>query len=238
MKTLIQVAQSLSDALEKMTWSTPSHVYNPLVYAWENHVSYLQAFGQAPGRLLLVGMNPGPWGMAQTGVPFGDVQMVHDWFGFNGALREPLPPTHPRYPILGMDCHRKEGSGQRVWGWAQSRFGSPEVFFKQAFVWNYCPLLFLKDNKNLIPEKLSRPEQDALQQACDQALSQTLSILQPSRLVGIGRYAQARLQTVAGPQQTVEYLLHPSPANPIANRHWDEYADALFGLNPNGSDGI
>ena len=60
--------------VEKLRFSEPIHyVYNPLVYAREPHEAYLEKWGAKPKEIVLVGMNPGPFGMAQTGVPFGDV---------------------------------------------------------------------------------------------------------------------------------------------------------------------
>jgi single-strand selective monofunctional uracil DNA glycosylase len=226
---LLKIVRNFASEIDRLRWSTPSHVYNPLVYAWNAHRQYLQRYGAARGRVLLLGMNPGPWGMAQTGVPFGDVAMVRDWFHISSPLAEPLPPQHPRYPILGMACHRSEGSGSRVWRWAQSRLGTPEAFFERFFVWNYCPLLFIKDGRNLIPERLGKAETDALTAVCDRALATVVRALQPSVVVGIGRYAQQRATAVLGAEADVRYLLHPSPANPAANRNWPALAEQVLG---------
>ncbi|MEJ2040442.1 MAG: single-stranded DNA-binding protein, partial [Desulfosarcinaceae bacterium] len=60
-----------------LTFSSPvTHVYNPLRYARDRFAAYWERYGRPPKRILFVGMNPGPWGMVQTGVPFGDVEMV------------------------------------------------------------------------------------------------------------------------------------------------------------------
>lgn len=225
---LIPITRQLADDMDAIAWHSPSHVYNPLRYAWPGHRDYLQRYGTATGRVLLLGMNPGPWGMAQTGVPFGDVTLVRDWLDIDQPLQPPLPEQHPSYPLLGMASHRSEGSGSRLWGWARARFGSPERFFQRFFIWNYCPLLFLKNNRNLIPEQLHKDERQALTAACDQALSAALTALAPSALVGIGRYAERRLHEVAPADIPIHYLLHPSPANPSANRNWGEQADALL----------
>src|SRR5690625_5432139 len=158
-------------------------------------------------------MSPGPWGMAQTGIPFGDIGFVTQWLQLCAPLSGPLPEQHPKYPILGMECHRREGSGQRLWGWAQERLVTPQNFFEQAFVWNYCPLLFLGQGRNLIPEKLKKAERDALTPLCDDALRAVIECLQPRVLVGIGRYAEQRIRTVMGADTEVQYLLHPSPAS-------------------------
>lgn len=224
---IIRITRRLAREMQALELTTPSHVYNPLVYAWSGHHQYLDRYGAAKGRVLLVGMNPGPWGMAQTGVPFGDVIMVRDWFHIDMQLTRKLPTQHPKYPILGMACHRGEGSGSRVWRWARDRLGTPEAFFERFFVWNYCPLLFLKDGRNLIPEKLTRSEHDALTIACDRALKSVVRALEPAAVVGIGRYAEHRIHDVLG--ITAHYLPHPSPANPKANREWPAMAEEALG---------
>ena len=222
---LLKTTRALARDVGALHLTTPSHVYNPLVYAWAAHQEYLRRYGAQRGRVLLLGMNPGPWGMAQTGVPFGDVTMVRDWFGIEKGLGKVLPEQHPKYPILGMACHRSEGSGSRVWRWAEARLGSPDDFFARFFVWNYCPLLFIKDGRNLIPEHLSASEREALTAVCDRALAAAIRALEPAAVVGIGRYAERRAQAVLGDAAHVHYLIHPSPANPLANRDWPALAE-------------
>ncbi|MBS0305803.1 MAG: single-stranded DNA-binding protein [Proteobacteria bacterium] len=221
----LRIARELARRLAALDWRTPSHVYNPLDYAWSGHRQYLLRYGRQRGRVLLLGMNPGPWGMAQTGVPFGNVAVVRDWLRIETRLAGELPEQHPKYPILGMRCHRNEGSGQRLWAWAQERFATPDAFFERFFIWNYCPLLFLGAGRNLIPGSLDRRERDALDAACAPALRRVLRALQPAAVVGIGRYAEARAQELAGEGTRIVYLPHPSPASPAANRDWPSMAD-------------
>ncbi|MEO8855404.1 MAG: uracil-DNA glycosylase family protein [Burkholderiaceae bacterium] len=226
--SLLTATRALAREASDLRLTTPSHVYNPLVYAWAAHREYLRRYGAKRGRVLLLGMNPGPWGMTQTGVPFGDVVMVRDWFGIESRLGEILPKQHPKYPILGMACHRNEGSGARLWRWAEARLGAPEDFFERFFVWNYCPLLFIGHGRNLTPEHLSRRETEALTAVCDRALAAAVYALAPVAVVGIGRYAQKRATTLLGPEADVRYLLHPSPANPAANRDWPAMAEEVL----------
>ncbi|HLQ85316.1 MAG TPA: uracil-DNA glycosylase family protein [Salinisphaeraceae bacterium] len=220
----IDIARQLGDTVARLQFSSPSHVYNPLQYAWPAHEQYLQRYGMVSGRVLLVGMNPGPWGMAQTGVPFGDVIMARDWLGIEAPLQPPLPEQHSKYPIAGFACTRREGSGRRLWGWAEQRFGTPEQFFERFFVWNYCPLLFIGNGRNLVPGKLKQDERKPLLAACNKALEQLLQLSRPAAVVGIGRWAQSRAREAAGEHYPVSYLHHPSPANPAANRNWPEMA--------------
>jgi single-strand selective monofunctional uracil DNA glycosylase len=219
------IARALARETDQLRLRTPSHIYNPLIYAWTGHQEYLHRYGTRCGRALLLGMNPGPWGMAQTGVPFGDVAMVREWFGIETRLGNMLPKQHPKYPILGMACHRNEGSGSRLWRWAEARLGTPDDFFERFFVWNYCPLLFIKDGRNLTPEHLNRREAEALTAVCDRALAAIIRVLQPAAVIGIGRYAEQRATTLLGTDADVRYLVHPSPANPMANRDWPALAE-------------
>ncbi|MEO8803221.1 MAG: uracil-DNA glycosylase family protein [Rudaea sp.] len=226
--SLLRATRALARDVGALRFVTPSHVYNPLDYAWAAHREYLQRYGTQRGRVLLLGMNPGPWGMAQTGVPFGDVVTVREWFGIESRLGKTLPEQHPKYPILGMACHRNEGSGSRVWRWAQERLGSPDEFFTRFFVWNYCPLLFIKDGRNLIPEHLNQRETEALTSICDRALASAVRALEPIAVVAIGRYAERRARHVLGADADVRYLLHPSPANPTANRDWPAHVEQVL----------
>ncbi len=223
--SLLETTRKLTHDVAGLTLTTPSHIYNPLSYAWAAHREYLRRYGSQRGRVLLLGMNPGPWGMAQTGVPFGDVVMVREWFGIETSLGGVLPEQHPKYPILGMACHRNEGSGSRLWRWAEARIGSPEDFFARFFVWNYCPLLFIRDGRNLTPEHLSQRDTTALTAVCDRALAAAIRALAPTTVVGIGRYAERRATALLGAEADIRYLPHPSPANPAANRHWPELAE-------------
>ncbi|MGH8396748.1 MAG: uracil-DNA glycosylase family protein [Gammaproteobacteria bacterium] len=225
---LLKTTRALAREAEGLRLRTPSHVYNPLIYAWAAHREYLRRYGAKRGRVLLLGMNPGPWGMAQTGVPFGDVVMLREWFGIETQLSELLPKQHPKYPILGMACHRNEGSGSRLWRWAEARLGPPEEFFSRFFVWNYCPLLFIGKGHNLTPEHLSRREAEALAVVCDRALAAAIRVLAPVAVVGIGRYAERCATDLLGAEADVRYLIHPSPANPMANRDWPSLAEKVL----------
>jgi len=163
---VIEVAKKLSCDMDRLTFFTPSHVYNPLQYAWAGQQQYLEKYAGKTGRVVLVGMNPGPWGMAQTGVPFGEIGYVRDWLGIEAVIGQPSIEPHAKYPVQGFACRRSEGSGKRFWGWAKDRFDTPDRFFAHFFVWNYCPLLFIGDNRNLIPDKLSADESKPVMDTC------------------------------------------------------------------------
>jgi single-strand selective monofunctional uracil DNA glycosylase len=204
-------------------------VYNPLVYAREPQERYLTQYGTARGGVLLVGMNPGPYGMLQTGVPFGDVTMVRDWLGISGTVGQPAV-VHPKRPVAGFACHRSEASGTRLWGWARARWGTPAAFFARYFVANYCPLAFFDEaGRNVTPDKLPVAARTALHAACDHGIRDTVAVLQPEWVLGIGAYATTRLrEALESTSVNIGTLPHPSPANPAANRGWAALADAAL----------
>ncbi len=226
---LIQAARELSRAVSTLRFDAPvARVYNPLDYAWRPHEAWLRRYGEGRKRVVFVGMNPGPFGMMQTGVPFGEVAAVRDWMGVREPVRRP-PGEHPKRPIEGFDCHRSEVSGRRLWGWAAARFGPASTFFEQCFVLNYCPLVFLEaSGRNFTPEKLPAAELRPLQHACDAHLRAAIGTLQPDWAIGVGGYAMKRIQAALGDRAAVriDQILHPSPASPAANRGWAPQVDA------------
>jgi single-strand selective monofunctional uracil DNA glycosylase len=224
---LVAIADRLSRALARLRFGDPvAYVYAPLVYAREPFRAYASRFGRAPKEVLLLGMNPGPFGMAQTGVPFGEVGLVRDWLGIEAAVARPRR-EHPRRPVLGFSCPRSEVSGQRLWGWARARFATPERFFARFFVWNYCPLAFLEaSGRNRTPDRLPPAEREPLLRACDAALCASVEALRPGLVVGVGGFAAERAAAaLAGRDVAIGRIPHPSPASPAANWGWSAQAE-------------
>ena len=214
--------------MDELGFGAPvAHVYNPWRYAWDLHAAFVERFVGGPRLVLFLGMNPGPWGMGQTGVPFGEVAAVRDWMGLRAEVGQPRD-QHPKRPVQGLDCPRSEVSGRRLWGWVAERFGTPEAFLDQAFVLNHCPLLFLgSTGRNLTPDKLAVEERTPLLRLCDEALSDTVEILEAEWVVGVGAYAEARAaEALPGRSVRLGRILHPSPASPAANRGWAPQAEA------------
>lgn len=229
---LTAVARRLSKTVDALRFGAPvAHVYNPLDYAFEMQRQFIERYAQSDVPNVLLGMNPGPWGMMQTGVPFGEVAAVRDWLRLDAAVRTPRAGTHPKRPVLGLACTRSEVSGKRLWGWAARRFENPDAFFQQFYVLNYCPLAFLAETGgNITPDKLAKSERDALQSICDAALRESIVALGARRVIGIGAYATRRATEAlrgAGAAAklpgslSIHTALHPSPASPAANRGWE-----------------
>ena len=232
---LLIAARQLGSEADSCQFSEPvTHVYNPLGYAWEPYARYVELYAKPPKRVLFLGMNPGPWGMAQTGVPFGEIDHVRHWLNIDGKVLKPAA-LHPKRPVAGFACARSEVSGRRLWSFFSKKFGSPEAFFREHFVANYCPLVFMEaSGRNRTPDKLKPSEREQLFAHCDNHLIRTVEILKPEWLIGIGGFAAKRLTAiaakeggnVAGLNVRISKILHPSPASPAANRGWDKAVDA------------
>lgn len=239
-RQLIQAAQELARVTGGLRFRAPvAQVYRPLDYAWAAHESYLRNFGATRKRVVFLGMNPGPFGMAQTGVPFGEVASVRDWMGIEETVARPAN-EHPARPIEGFACGRSEVSGARLWGAVAGHFGSPEAFFREHFVANYCPLVFMEaSGRNRTPDKLGPGERRALYAVCDEHLRRVIEILEPEWVIGIGGFAQTRAkEALDGIELQFGRVLHPSPASPLANRDWAGAAARelkALGLCPPGS---
>ncbi len=223
---LVPIFLRLKEAVSRFQFDAPvSYVYNPLSYAWKPFELYLKRYVAGPsGRTLLLGMNPGPWGMAQTGIPFGEVASVRDWLGVSAPVSTPNP-QHPSRPVEGFECQRSEVSGRRLWGLFSELYPQAEQFAQHFVVINYCPLVFMEESgRNRTPDKLPKKERDPLYQTCDNALSELIKALGVTTAIGVGRFAEQRLQTVSGQSARkldVRSILHPSPANPKANADWN-----------------
>ncbi len=224
---VILAAERLADAVDALSFALPvTHVYNPLRYAWQGHRSYLEQYAHTKKKVIFLGMNPGPFGMAQTGVPFGEISLVRDWVGVEAIILSP-DNAHPKRPIEGFACRRSEVSGRRLWGLFSERYPVATDFFSDHFVANYCPLVFMEESgKNRTPEKLPAAEIAELYAVCDQHLRALVDVLQPEWVIGVGAFAESRAkEALHGYDLKLGRILHPSPASPAANRGWAEQAE-------------
>lgn len=226
----LQAELELNAHLRGLTFTEPvRYIYNPLEYAWDTHRCYVEKYCQPGQQVLFLGMNPGPFGMAQTGVPFGEVKSVVDWLKISGEVGHPAE-EHPKRRILGLDCTQSEVSGARFWGFFRKLCGEPERFFRHCFVHNLCPLIFMSaSGKNLTPPELPAAEREALLSKCDAALCSVVEALNVTMVIGVGRVAEQRARralSAAGVKVRVEGIMHPSPRNPLANKGWEDVAKA------------
>ena len=219
---LIKATKALSQSVGSLSFDLPTaYIYNPLEYAWGIHRQYLELAKGGKKKVVFLGMNPGPYGMAQTGVPFGEIPAVRDWMGLRGEVKKPNP-EHPKRPVDGLECAKSEVSGRRLWGLFSEKFPSAHDFFNDHFVANYCPLVFMEESgKNRTPDKLVVSETKPLEELCDQHLQEIVEIFEPDWLVGVGGFAEKRATiALSGMNVQIGKILHPSPASPAANRGW------------------
>ena len=222
------IVRHLRQDTSELEFGAPvTHVYAPLEYAKGPVDCYLERYARPGVEALMLGMNPGPWGMAQTGIPFGEVAHARDFLGLEGPVGRPVD-EHPKRPVQGFDCPRSEVSGRRFWGWVSERFGTADRFFDRFFVWNWCPLAFMEDSgRNRTPDKLPAEERAPLEACCDLALRRMIEALEPAMVIGIGGFAMKRARSVVADLDVpVGTILHPSPASPAANRGWAPQAEA------------
>ena len=223
---IVLATQTLRDTVNGLSFCDPiAYVYNPLNYAWSAHERYLRLYARSKKKILLMGMNPGPFGMAQTGVPFGELNAVKNWLDINATnatIGKP-PIEHPKRLIEGFDCQKSEVSGSRLWGLFSEKYEKPADFFKDHFVTNYCPLVFMEaSSRNRTPDKLPASESEPLFKACDTFLRELVIQLKPQWVIGVGAFAEKRVIKVLSDFDKINFgrILHPSPASPMANKDW------------------
>ncbi len=223
MNALVLRTRRFAADVDALRFDPPiEHVYNPLDYAGALHEAYLDRYGQGRKRVVFLGMNPGPFGMVQTGVPFGEIGIVRNWLELSGPIRQPKS-IHAARPIDGLACTRSEVSGLRLWSYLRDRFGSPEAFFRAHFVANYCPLAFFTGARNVTPDKLPASEREPLFAVCDAYLRDLATLLEPEWVIGVGAFAAKRAAVALSDRAVrIGQILHPSPASPLANRGWAE----------------
>ena len=227
---ILELYARLSTDVDALSFAPPvSYAYNPLRYAWDGFTQYLHMCPDTP-RTVFLGMNPGPWGMAQTGIPFGEVSAVKDFLGISRIDVVPPASQHPSYPVKGLECSRSEVSGRRLWGLFRERYGTAEAFFRENIVLNYCPLLFIAHGRNLTPDHLDKDDRAGLFALCDECLREVVAELRPEVVVCVGVFAEKRVLGALKGVKVVR-ILHPSPASPASNTNWaGKVTEQLKGL--------
>jgi single-strand selective monofunctional uracil DNA glycosylase len=222
---IVVVAKKLSNRCDPIApkiiaQTQVEYVTNPLSYAWQYHESYLSQYSGLGAKTLLLGMNPGPYGMAQCGVPFGATDIARDFLSITGEICDPIG-RHPKRPIEGLEFSRQEVSGTRLWGLLKQIWKTPQQIHENVFLVNHCPLLMLGGSgKNITPDNISGSAKQEVLEICDQHLIEVVDSLAIERIVGIGKYAEKRAK-LALPKHDIEITTcwHPSPASPLANRN-------------------
>ena len=105
----LRLEEEMCQELSLLQFGSPvTHVYQPLSYAAEPHRCYVQSYCHTRKRVLFFGMNPGPFGMAQTGVGGHYLELInhafiHIWrYVVNYAPIETCP-TNPHQAKVDFD---------------------------------------------------------------------------------------------------------------------------------------
>lgn len=152
---LLQNAILLNEKLGTLSFTSPvQFVYNPVKYAFDMYAAFLRKYCNSEKKILLLGMNPGPWGMVQTGIPFGEINMVKDWYKIEARINKPQREC-PEREVMGLNCSRTEISGKRIYDFFKNISETPEVFFQDTYLYNFCPLALMQNGgKNITPSSL------------------------------------------------------------------------------------
>ena len=224
---LIELASSLRDEVEDYavrleSEGTAEVVYNPLMYAWNVHEAYLKTCADKGARTVLLGMNPGPHGMGQMGIPFAATSVVRNLLGISDIEVDIPRRMHPNRPVNGLKHPKEEVSGTRLWGILSQRYGTSDEIFRNVFVLNHCPLMIFSGPRgtNITPNNMSGSVLDELLAACDEHLRAVVTTLGANNVIGVGKYAESRARkALSESQTTIQSCWHPSPASPLANRN-------------------
>ncbi|KAI4467078.1 single-strand selective monofunctional uracil dna glycosylase [Holotrichia oblita] len=233
---LLKHANGLNEKLRNLSFNKPvEYIYNPVEYAFDMYEAFIRKFCNEEKKILLLGMNPGPWGMAQTGIPFGEIKMVKEWYRIEAKINKPAIEC-PDRPIMGLNCHRSEISGKRLYEFFKKVSDTPENFFKNTYLYNYCPLAFMmkQNGKNITPAQLKGSVKKELEEHCNDTLLQVLSTLNTEIIIALGKYVKDQAESILRAHNIdhiqVIYLLHPSPQIP-GNQNWGTKAQKVLEEN-------
>jgi len=102
-----------------------------------------------------------------------------------------------RTPKRAQPSLRQEASGKRIYvDWAMNAYPSAEAFFKEFFIYPYCPLQFMAaSGSNITPDELHREDRAKLYDVCNLYLRKMILLIRPSRVIAIGNFAHERLHS-------------------------------------------
>jgi len=141
--------------------STGWKVWNPGLYGEPWHSRFRRCYPPAARPLVLFGLNPGPYGMAQTGIPFTDIRRLVSALP---ALVAELRNAGKRLEVPGLApvslppylSRTFEASSVRVYRFLERSWGDAERGWREVVAANPCPLLFIdtETGKNRTPADL------------------------------------------------------------------------------------
>ena len=230
-KKLLHYSKHLSHTLDTLPLHNIPNIttYNVLQYAWDGWKQTIDTYADPSANTLLLGINPGPHGMVQTGVPFGAISSVKNWLNITPTILQPAI-IHPTRPVHGLAYNKEEPSGTLLWNTVRTMFRTPSQFFKRCMILNYCPLAFFNEKgANLTPDKIPKEYRNDIEQACATHLTEYINAYNITRIIAIGRYAEKKagelLQSIPNLTREISiiYVTHPSPLNPNHKKFPEEF---------------
>ena len=195
--TLVDISRALSERVASLRFHDPvCCVYHPLEYARAPHEAYLERCGRGPKQVMLLGMNPGPFGMAQTGVPFGDVGLVRDWLGNHGARRKAgARASDAAGARLRAVRARSAASGC---GASRATVRRAGALLRTVLRRQLLPARFPGVGaKNRTPDKLPKRKRGAVRRRATTHFPPRGSAA-PEHVIGVGGFAEARARRPRG----------------------------------------
>jgi len=218
------------------TYTYGVEVKNPYAYAFEPYSNFVRKYLNGKKDVLFLGMNPSPSDMGRNGIPFGDIDFVVEWLGVTGRVS--LPNLNPMcsFSMNDLSESRSENAecdGKALWSLIQELTITPESFFANCFVHNFCPLLFTKDGKNVTPEDLEDPDDKSnLEQICGRYLQKTLKLLDPRIIIAVGTYAKTQAFTFCNPWVTPIIIIPYPPKQRLYANLWRNKVISIFKKSP------
>jgi single-strand selective monofunctional uracil DNA glycosylase len=207
-------------------------VLNPGRYGERWHARFRRAYPMSPRPLLVFGLNPGPYGMAQTGVPFTDLKRLESALPglWKDLVASGEPVTRPGLapPSLARHLTRTfESSSVRVYRFLERAYGRPELALREVVFVNPCPLLFIdpETGANRTPADLPRALRarkaaelvHAFEELRRATVLEAVAELEPRGAILLGRDVAAAvgeaLRAALGARSVVEWE-HPARAVP------------------------
>ena len=209
---IIELYKSLNIELDELKFFPPCfYVYNPLSYCFESFKIYFEYLNTEEEINLFFGINPGPFGMAQTGIPFGDKETVKNYLKIEPKIDiDKIPKQHPKKQILGLEVKRVEKSGRIFWGVIKEFYPEKYDFFKSNFVLNFCPLCFLDEQgRNITPKVLRKEDQIALYKILEIFMLKLFKLIKIKKLIAIGDETFSYLNAL-NTKLKIQTIIHPA----------------------------
>ena len=147
-RTKLAAARRWDRFAPRIEAATGWEVWNPGLYGERWHKHFRALYPPRPAPLVVFGLNPGPYGMAQSGIPFTDLKRVESCLP---RLARELARRGESLAIPGLApaslrpylTRTFESSAVRVYRFLELGWGSAEAGFTDVIVANPCTLLFM-----------------------------------------------------------------------------------------------